>query len=127
MKKTLFLLIASLICFTDCTAQKITRMTSLEAYDFINKDPNTVIVDVRTPKEFADGHIKGAVNIDVTGDNFETVIDSLDKSKTYLVYCRSGRRSMNAAKVMQSKKFEHLYEISDGFKGWQSNKLPSEQ
>ncbi len=127
MKKTLFLLIASLICFTGCTAQKITRLTSVEAYDFIDKHPNTVIVDVRTPKEFADGHIKGAVNIDVMGDNFEAAIDSLDKSKTYLIYCRSGRRSTNAAKAMQRKKFGHLYEISDGFKGWQSNKLPSEQ
>lgn len=127
MKKILLQLITSVICFAGCTAQKHTRITSVEAKEFIDKTPDVVIIDVRTPKEFADGHLKGAININVMDEGFQTAIEALDKNKSYLIYCRSGRRSMNAAKIMQRKNFKYIYEISDGFKGWSNNELPLEQ
>ncbi|MEN9711505.1 MAG: hypothetical protein RL441_1497 [Actinomycetota bacterium] len=61
-----------------------------------------VVVDVRTPGEYAAGHVAGAINIDVESGDFASAIGTLDKSKTYLVYCHSGRRSGIAAEQMRS-------------------------
>lgn len=67
-------------------------------------DPSayTAIIDVRTPAEFAEGHVEGAVNIDVQSPDFLSQIASLDPDGSYLVYCRSGRRSADAAERMIS-------------------------
>ena len=58
--------------------------------------------DLRTAAEYSQGHIAGAINIDVESAGFETAVSQLDKSKTYLVYCHSGRRSAIAADHMHS-------------------------
>lgn len=60
------------------------------------------VVDVRTAGEYAVGHVAGALNIDVESGDFAAAIDSLDTSKTYLVYCHSGRRSAIAAEQMRA-------------------------
>ncbi len=62
----------------------------------------TAIIDVRTPSEFADGHVENALNIDVTAPGFDQAITELSRSGTYLVYCRSGNRSAQAAERMRS-------------------------
>lgn len=62
----------------------------------------TAIIDVRTPGEFAEGHVEGAINIDVQSPDFASQIASLDPDGSYLVYCRSGRRSADAARQMIS-------------------------
>jgi phage shock protein E len=63
------------------------------------------VIDVRTPEEYAAGHLAGAQNIDVEAADFEARIDDLDKAAPYLVYCRSGNRSKTAADLM----------VADGF------------
>lgn len=70
-------------------------------------DLNTVdaVVDVRTPAEFASGHLQGAINIDVESANFATEIESLDKAGDYLIYCHSGRRAGLAVDYMTSHGF----------------------
>ena len=125
MKKILFLL---LIVFglLACNAQKATLIKAENAQDFIKKQPNLVILDVRTAEEFKEGHIKGAINVDVKRADFEDNIAKLDTDKTYLVYCGSGGRSSMAVKTMKNKKFKSLYEISEGFKAWLNNELPVE-
>lgn len=67
-------------------------------------DPSayTAIIDVRTPSEFAGGHVEGAINFDVQSPDFANQIASLDPNGSYLVYCRSGRRSADAAQQMMS-------------------------
>ncbi|MEZ4799527.1 MAG: rhodanese-like domain-containing protein [Flavobacteriales bacterium] len=65
------------------------------------------VIDVRTPGEFASGHIKGAVNIPL--DQVGSKMKSLDKSKTYVMCCRSGMRSGNATRIMKSAGFEKVY------------------
>jgi rhodanese-related sulfurtransferase len=60
----------------------------------------TVVIDVRTPAEYAAGHLEGAVNIDVEGPGFAAAVSELDPAGTYAVYCRSGRRSAVAADQM---------------------------
>lgn len=124
MSKSLFILMLSILGFMGCTAQNGSSIDSKEAYGMIKVDSNIAILDVRTAKEFADGHVAGAVNIDVNQADFAQKIDQLDRSKTYIVYCRSGRRSSKAVSIMASKGFKNLYNVSDGFLGWNKNGLP---
>ena len=124
MLKSLFILMLSILGFMGCTAQNGSSIDSKEAYGLIKADSNIAILDVRTAKEFADGHVAGAVNIDVNQADFAQKIDELDRSKTYIVYCRSGRRSSKAVGIMATKGFKNLYNVSDGFLGWNKNGLP---
>ncbi len=71
-------------------------------------DQNATVVDVRTPQEYAQGHLPAAVNIDVTASDFEDNIAALDKSATYVVYCRSGSRSTTAAQIMAENGFDDV-------------------
>ncbi len=83
--------------------------------------PDVVILDVRTPQEVAQGTIgDNVVNIDVTNKPlFEQEIEKLDKDKTYLVYCRSGRRSRIAAEEMVRRGFDKVYNLKGGILAWQ--------
>lgn len=127
MSKSLFILMLSILGFMGCTAQNGSSIDSKEAYGLIKADTNIAILDVRTAKEFADGHVAGAVNIDVNQTDFAQKIDQLDRSKTYIVYCRSGRRSRKAVGIIAAKGFKNLYNVSDGFVGWGKNGLPFEK
>lgn len=124
MSKSLFILMLSILGFMGCNAQRGSSIDSKEAYGLIKADSNIAILDVRTAKEFADGHVAGAVNIDVNQTDFAQKIDQLDRSKAYIVYCRSGRRSSKAVGIMATKGFKNLYNVSDGFVGWNKNGLP---
>lgn len=89
--------------------------------DMIGK-PNTVVIDVRTPEEVSQGYIKGAtVFADINGSDFAEKINALDKSKTYLVYCRSGARSSNASGYMIKNGFTNVYNLNGGILGWPGN------
>ena len=76
--------------------------------------PEAVVIDVRTPGEYASGHMKGAINIDVQSAIFGGEIAKLDTSGTYFVYCHSGRRSAVATTMMRQKGFADIYELAGG-------------
>lgn len=76
--------------------------------------PDAVIIDVRTPAEFAGGKLPGAKNIDIFSKDFTNQIDKLDKDKTYLLYCRSGNRSGQACNIMAGLGFTKLYNLAGG-------------
>ena len=78
-----------------------------------------VLLDVRTPAEFADGHLPGAVNLDIQARDFLTRLGGLDRGKTYLVYCRSGNRSTKAAQAMERMEFPRVYHMREGMIGWE--------
>ncbi len=83
-------------------------------------DKDLVILDLRSPFHFKTGHLKGAVNLEyVSPFSFEGRLESLDKSKTYLVYCYGGGLSAEAATVMEEEGFEKVYNLREGFNGWQ--------
>lgn len=84
----------------------------------INANPEAVLVDVRTREEFEAGHIPGAENIDVSSFDFSEKIEAFDKSKTYLVYCRSGARSFNACNIMANMGFKNLTNLQGGVISW---------
>ena len=96
--------------------------SSLSAADFAAaaKRPDTVLLDVRTPAEFAAGHLAGAINIDVQAASFPELIATLDPAKNYAVYCRSASRSKVAMTAMGQAGFTHLYDLAGGIGAWQS-------
>lgn len=81
------------------------------------KTPGAVLLDVRTPSEYAQGHLEGAVNIDYQNPAFLSEIQQLDKSQPYFVYCHSGRRSAGAILVMRKEGFTNIYEMQGGVSG----------
>ena len=86
--------------------------------------PGFVILDVRTAGEYSGGHIEGSTNIDVKSESFKEEVGKLDKSKTYLVHCRTGRRSDIAASIMEEMGFTDIYEMNGGILGWQDAGYP---
>lgn len=83
------------------------------------------LIDVRTPEEFNGGHLIGAQNINFYDANFQNQLASLNKDQTVYVYCRSGGRSGNAAKMMSELGFKSIVDMSGGFMSWSSKGLPS--
>ena len=84
------------------------------------KTPGTVVLDVRTPAEFATGHLPQAQNIDFEASDFATRIAALDKNTTYAIYCRSGNRSGAAMEQMAAASFTHVYDLAGGIGAWQT-------
>ena len=84
---------------------------------------NFIIIDVRTPAEYAGGHLAEAVNIDFNAPDFKDKINLLDKSKTYFVYCRTANRSSSAVKVMAEIGFKDIYNMTGGITEWQAEGL----
>ncbi len=83
-------------------------------------DENAVFLDVRTDDEVAEGYIPNAKHIDIyLGQGFLDELNTLDKSKTYYVYCRSGNRSAQACAIMNSIGFENTNNLLGGFSEWQ--------
>lgn len=80
---------------------------------------NTVVLDVRTEKEFAAGHIPNAVNIDIKSPDFEAKIKELDRQKIYLVNCATGRRSVTACEKLDTLDFPNAYNLEGGIKAWE--------
>jgi rhodanese-related sulfurtransferase len=83
-----------------------------------------VVLDVRTPKEFAAGHLEGAVNVDFRGQAFEEAMAKFEKNKTYAVYCASGARSTAACSKMSKMGFEKLTNLRGGIEAWKNAKKP---
>jgi rhodanese-related sulfurtransferase len=86
---------------------------------FVEAGADTVILDVRTEREFDAGAIPGAMLIDISSPDFKTKVDQLDRSKTYVVYCRTGRRSVAASNIMVSELgFEDVKNMEGGYSVW---------
>ena len=97
-----------------------------EQFDALRKaDTNsTVVLDVRTKKEYSDGHIPGSVLIDFNSDDFDKELAKLDKNKTYLVHCASGGRSARACKKMDQLGFKKVYNLQGGMGAWEKAGKP---
>lgn len=101
--------------------QTLANFENISQEEFREKalDPNVVIIDVRSEGEIAQGYIKGtSVFADVNSSKFQEAIQNLDKSKTYLVYCRSGARSGRASSIMVKQGFNSVFNLSGGISSW---------
>ncbi len=93
---------------------KTKKLSGAEFIKVYNNTQNAVLIDVRTPSEFATGHIDKAININFESPSFASEVSKLDPSKVYFVYCRSGNRSEQAISVMKSNGIKNIYELSGG-------------
>lgn len=126
MRKAIALVAVLLIGLSACAGESDAAVTNLNVSEFADvlATEDVVILDVRTPAEFADGHIANAINIDAQGGNFASEIEGLDKTKTYAVYCRSGNRSGTATQIMADAGFSKLYNMNGGTIDWTNFGFP---
>ena len=125
---TLLSLATTLAADPKSPAAQGVKNVGVEEFDKLRADKKNVVLDVRTAKEFAGGHIAGAVNIDWNGPDFEKQAAALDKSKTYLVHCAAGVRSAKACALMNSKlKFPSCYNLEGGTRAWEKAGKPLEK
>jgi len=102
-------------------------MKPSEAYALIQKNKGNsqfIVLDVRTPEEFKAGHIEGAVNVDFNARTFREEIEKLGRGKTYLVYCRTGRRSAEAVRMMRELGFANILRFEGDIVRWKAENLP---
>lgn len=118
-----FLAIGLLISFVQCQAQPSAQqsvITTVDKNQFkqLLLDTTYILLDVRTPEEFNEGHLKGAKNIDVEADSFEQLINKINPDQPVLIYCRTGKRSMTAAGIMEKNNFVKIINLKGGYEAW---------
>lgn len=117
-------IIAAILIFTFAFAKQGNSLKPKEFAQKIKATPGAQIVDVRTPGEFSTGYIAGAINVDWNSGTFDTEISRVDKTKPTFVYCRSGKRSADAAEEMREMGFKEVYELSGGIQAWEFSEMP---
>jgi rhodanese-related sulfurtransferase len=101
------------------SATNVTHLVEAAEADSLIAAHKVVILDVRTPGEFARGHLKGAINLDFHGKDFQAQLGHLDKRRSYLVHCAVGGRSARACKLMSELGFKSVYDLKGGIKAWE--------
>ncbi|MGI9666921.1 MAG: rhodanese-like domain-containing protein [Acidimicrobiia bacterium] len=111
-------------CGGSDSAAMLETVPSEEAAAYLNGNPDAVVLDIRTPEEFSEGIIEGAVNIDFYEADFATQLDQLDKDASYVVYCRSGNRSGQSMNTFEDLGFTQVTEIDGGIVDWYASGYP---
>jgi thioredoxin 1 len=107
------------LSFTSCNASPRGNVLNPQAYKAaMNDKADEILVDVRTPEEYAEGHINGALNINWNDPAFMDEMAKLDKNKPVFVYCKSGGRSGQAAEALKGMGFKEIYDLEGGIMGW---------
>ena len=117
MKIKYLLTCLALMIMISCQAQSEFKSVDIDEFKTEISKSGVQLVDVRTAQEYSEGHIPGAVNIDVNATDFEEKIKALDKKENVAIYCRSGRRSKMAANKMTAAGFK-VIELNTGFLSW---------
>ena len=130
----MFLLLAAVVSLarplsaqTAAPAAAVKNVSAEDAEKLLREKKDIVVLDLRTDAEFKAGHIAGAKNIDFLGGDFAQQVAALDKTKTYLVHCGSGRRSTKALEIFQSQKISSILHLNEGFKAWEAAGKPVEK
>ncbi|MBC7554150.1 MAG: thioredoxin [Taibaiella sp.] len=105
----------------------IQNISAAEVNNKLSTNAQTQLIDVRTPEEFAGGHLKNALNFNYNATDFEEQLTKLDKNKPVLVYCQSGGRSSRAANKMLEMGFINVYNMDGGIMKWNNASLPIEK
>ena len=117
IKNTLsILLFGFIVAFGGCQQQADGQSIDISASEFakIMNQQDIVLLDVRTTREYNQGHLENSTLIDMYQSDFKKNILSLDKQKTYYIYCHSGSRSRSATKLMRQNGFLKAYNIEGG-------------
>ena len=115
------------VVMAGCTGHSDIKNITPEECDALLKQQDVQLVDVRTEQEYGNGHLKEAILINIQGQGFTAkATQQLDKQKPVIIYCRSGRRSMQAAQILVNEGFETVYNMKGGILAWQAEGLPTE-
>lgn len=126
VRHTIFLILMTMsaIQMSGCNDNDNIVSVSAPEFDTKIKTDSVQLLDVRTPQEYAEGHIEGALNINVQSDDFQQMAEKeLSKDSTILVYCRSGRRSMDAAGILTRLGYR-VINLKGGIIEWKEDGLP---
>lgn len=121
MKTKILSFIGVIFLLISCQGQTSKSVKTIDSKAFAEKiktTPNPQLIDVRTPEEYNGGYIDNAKNINWNSDDFVTNVGKLDKSKPVFVYCKSGRRSLEAANKLSELGFEKIYNLEGGILEW---------
>lgn len=106
------------------TEMEVVEMNAAEFKKVVDEGSATLI-DVRTEREYASGHIEGTdMNLSTRNPNFKTELNKLDKDQPYMIYCHSGGRSKATLRLMKSMGFTKVYHLTRGVLDWRSAALP---
>lgn len=105
--------------------QAVVTISPQEAHDWV-MDPQSqwLILDVRTPEEFAQGRLKNATLLNFYAPDFKTQLEQMNRHQPTILYCRSGNRSGKALEIMRELGFKNVYEVRGGILAWQSAGFP---
>lgn len=122
IQRILFVICSFLVISTSCSkaskADQVVELISVEEMDSLLLLEKVQLIDVRTPEEFATGHIEGAINIDYRDPNFKQMLTKVDKTKPIAVYCKKGGRSNACSKVMEGEGFVKVFDLNGGITQW---------
>jgi phage shock protein E len=118
MKRKIALILISAALLSGCASGSSVKNMDAQSFSQIVSSSSTYVLDVRTPGEFATGHLPNAHNINVEASTFGSEMAKLDKHATYAVYCHSGRRSAIATAQMEKAGFDHIYNLNGGLAAW---------
>jgi rhodanese-related sulfurtransferase len=102
----------------------VARRVDVDEFEKLSQNKKNPVLDVRTEKEFAAGHIPGAINLDFNSPQFESKVAALNKERLYLVHCAAGVRSAKACQTMSRLGFTNLVDLAPGFRAWEKAGKP---
>ena len=110
------------------SSKQINSTISVDEFDKkLVETKDVQLVDVRTPEEYQEGHLKNALNYNINGSDFDTELSKLDKTKPVMVYCLGGGRSAEASEIMEKKGFSEVYNMQGGIMKWNAANKPTDK
>jgi rhodanese-related sulfurtransferase len=106
------------------TTAVVESVSAADAAGLLAAEPPAVLLDIRTPEEFAAGRLEGAVNIDYYATDFADRLEDLDRDATYVIYCRSGNRTTAALELFRDLGFTSVHAVDGGILSWESTGHP---
>lgn len=111
-------ILALLLAVVMSSCQQHNSTVNADLFEQKIQAAHTILIDVRTPEEFASGHLKGAVNINFYDKNVEVLFKQLPTNHTLLVYCKSGNRSRKAVQMLEASGNKNVIELAGGITAW---------
>jgi rhodanese-related sulfurtransferase len=106
------------------TKRYVVNLDAARAAKLLEENPGVVVLDVRTPEEFATGHLANAKNLDFKAGDFRDKLAALDRDADYLVHCAVGGRSSQTRDQMVELGFRHINHLEGGIEAWKAAGLP---
>ena len=125
---TVFLFLFLFFCSAYAEEAAPSLLTAQEVRGLLTQEPDSILpLDVRTSTEYSGGHLQNAENIDFLAKDFQEKISHLDRNKAFLLYCRTGRRSEAAARMLRKAGFNKVFDLKGGIRAWEEAGFPLEK